>query len=97
MVMPHGHDGGSSGGTCENSQVSASKKWLILAALTCNFCPPNPRNSTVYTSLAPPPGPGTAEPQAQAQRPAATTKNQMRKLETIKFARNLDHESLERV
>ena len=24
-------------GTCENSQVSASKKWLILAALTCNW------------------------------------------------------------
>ena len=24
-------------GTCENSQVSASKKWLTLAALTCNW------------------------------------------------------------
>ena len=23
--------------TCENSQVSASKKWLTLAALTCNW------------------------------------------------------------
>ena len=26
-----------SDGTCENSQVSASKNWLTLAALTCNW------------------------------------------------------------
>ena len=26
-----------SDGTCGNSQVSASKKWLTLAALTCNW------------------------------------------------------------
>ena len=26
-----------SDGTCENSQVSASKTWLTLAALTCNW------------------------------------------------------------
>ena len=26
-----------SDGTCENSQVSALKKWLTLAALTCNW------------------------------------------------------------
>ena len=24
-------------GTCENSQVSASKKWLTLAVLPCNW------------------------------------------------------------
>ncbi len=26
-----------SDGTCENSPVSASKKWLTLAALSCNW------------------------------------------------------------
>ena len=62
-----------------NIHVSASKKWLILAALTCNFCPPNPRETPPFILHLPPP-PGTAEPQAQGPGPAAaatpTTKNQ---------------------